>query len=122
VPAPVVIRVNQLLALKLRRCTVPRNGDWTRVVLPLVPPRFALWASPLYLQLCFGLCRAFAETWLGAARIARSGAGRAAVPHDDRKADVWRVLEGGADCGQVKATSLAELRRAVDDCRSAGAA
>jgi len=76
----------------------------------------------MYQEVYFGLFRAFAEAWLSAARNAGFSAERAAVCHDDAKADVWRVLEGSADRSPVNATSLAELRRAVRDCRSAGAA
>jgi hypothetical protein len=93
-------------------------------MIPFVPPPLAFWGSPLHQELCLGLYRAIAGTWLGTARNAGLGAQRAAVRPDDLcgRSNVWRLLEGGADCSPVKATSLAELSRAVRDCRSAGAA
>jgi hypothetical protein len=94
-----------------------------KVMMPLVPRPFALWGSPLHQELCFELCRTIAAIWLGTARNA-GFCGRAACHDGSRgKANVWRLLEaGGADCSPIKATSLAELSRAVRDCRSAGAA
>jgi hypothetical protein len=75
-------------------------------------PHLALWGSPLYNELCLGLCRALAGPWLGAcrAREKASLAQSAAAPSD------WRVLE--RDAGRpIGARSLAELRVVVRDGR-----
>lgn len=93
-------------------------------MMPFVPPPFGFWGSPLHQEICLGLCRAIAAMWLGAARHAGSSARNPAARHDDGhgRSNAWRVLEGGADRSPVNATSLAELSRAIRDCRSAGAA
>ena len=90
------------------------------IMLPWMPYP-TLWGSPLYNELCVGLCRALAAPWLGvrpttdpdAMRAERSaeepGEARSLAPLQG-----WRLLDGRqSDGDQPGAGSLAELGRTV---------
>jgi hypothetical protein len=90
------------------------------IMLPWMPYP-TLWGSPLYNELCVGLCRALAAPWLGmrpttnpdAMRTERSaekpGDGWSLVPLKG-----WRLLDSREPEGHpIGASSLAELGRTV---------
>ena len=90
------------------------------IMLPWMPYP-TLWGSPLYNELCVGLCRALAAPWLGvrpttdpdAMRTERSaqkpGEGRSLAPRQG-----WRVLDSRqCEDHPIGASSLAELGRTV---------
>lgn len=106
-------------------------------MMPLMPPQLTLWGSPLYSELCVGLCRALASPWIGGIRPAEhacrertdrgaeksGGTADATQPPGERPCpashDGWRVFDSRqAEAGATGATSLAELCETVRELRS----
>jgi hypothetical protein len=86
----------------------------------LMPPQLTLWGSPLYGELCVGLCRALAGPWLGTHQPAKPGPAAAPAKRLKRPPERagWQLLDSDqAAAGPIGASSLAELRRTVRDLR-----
>lgn len=84
----------------------------------LMPPQLTLWGSPLYGELCVGLCRALAGPWLGTHQPAKPAPVPAKRQKRPPESTGWQLLDSDqANAGPIGASSLAELRRTVRDLR-----